>query len=83
MFIISSIGNLVLSGTPGSGVIDLLDSPMGFLRIREFGDRVTWMAKLACIGYGATVFIAIAGEFFAALAGLGKRGEAQQSKAEQ
>ena len=83
MFIISSIGNLVFSGTPGSGVMELLDSPLGFLRIREFGDRVTWMAKLACIGYCTTVFIAIAGEFFAALAGVGKRGEAQQSKAEQ
>lgn len=47
------------------------------------GNTLGIAAKLAFLGYFTTIPVAIVGEIFAALAGLGRRGEAQQSKAEQ
>jgi hypothetical protein len=78
LFLVSSIGNLVLTGTPAAGASALMDISFGFLRIPDFGDRVIWMGKLAFIGYGATVVLAIVGEFFDMVAAAAQRDQTQQ-----
>jgi len=67
-----------ISGTPLASdsemiVHGLITSGSEYLSISDFGNRLIWMVKFAIAGYLVTLLIAIIGEVFSVLAGLGQK----------